>query len=321
MNSGEKSKSSGGFAICAQESFCYNYGKMRSAFYSRYYKRSDAERRRAFCVLSLGYNRCAARSSYIDFQRRHPKDRRFLPSAGRTLDSLVVVHISSGHGSFRSELSGEMPVPANSVFFVFPGVNHFYRYDDETGWDEEWVEFVPDAALPVLESAGISPSSPLRTFAAVPSVAEAFQHLFDVSRRSGDANLLLEAAAHRVLAEASLAWNSGDADTAAGLAVERMRQVLTSDISEPGTVQEAARKAGRSVSRMRELFKRATGLSPKKYQMRARLVRAGRLLRDTDLPVSQVAEQTGFGSLFSFSHRFRKMLGVSPSEYRKEKSR
>ena len=221
---------------------------------------------------------------------------------------------------FRSVSSGVIPVPANSIFFVFPNVNHDYRYDDETGWDEEWLELDPAAVMPILASSGITASSPLRTFAAVPAVTEAFQTLFDVSRmEKPGAKLLVEAAAHRVLAEAVVVWRKGDPDTASARAVEKMRQELVSDLASSRTVADAARAAGMSESRMRELFVRATGMSPKKYQMRARLVRAGKLLRETGLSVSEIAEQTGFESIFAFSRRFSKLLGCSPRVYRRQK--
>jgi len=288
-------------------------------FYSRFYKEHETPSR-AFRVLSLGYNKCVAKLDYTGFLRRHPSNHRFSATRGRTLASLVVVHISKGHGMFRSEASGEMPVPANSVFFVFPGINHYYRYDDETGWDEEWMELDPAEALPVLSAAGITPKSPLRTFSSAPAVSEAFQSLLDASRASGiGAKIRVDALAHLVVAEAVAAWRKG-ADAEDGRGVERMRQALVSDVGEPVLVREAARRAGKSVSRMRDLFRQATGLSPKKYQMRARLVRAGKLLRETDLPVGEIAEQTGFESIFSFSRRFKKLLGFSPSEYRTRKN-
>ena len=289
----------------------------KSDFYSRYYERSAEERSRAFCVLSLGYNRIAARMDYDGFQRRHPRDRRFSSKSGRSLESLVLVHISGGHGSFRSAPSGAMPVTANSIFFVFPGVTHSYRYDDATGWNEEWIEFEPSSAMPLLADAGITPESPLRTFPSLPSVAEAFQSLFDISLRNDpSASFLVPAAAHRVLAESVAMWHKGDFGTVAGMAVERMRQLLVQSVPEPRTINESARLAGMSVSRMRDLFRQATGLSPKKYQLRTRLVRAGHLLCETDLPVGAIAEQAGFNSIFAFSRRFKKLMGVSPSEYR-----
>lgn len=287
-------------------------------FYSRYYG-EDETPSRAFRVLSLGVNKCAAKLDYSGFLRRHPSNHRFSKTRGRTLDSLVVVRIVNGHGVFRSKASGELPVPANSLFFVFPGVNHDYRYDDETGWDEEWMELDPTEALPLLNAAGITPKSPLRTFASASGVSEAFQNLLDASRASGvAAKMRVDALAHLVIAEAIAAWRKGtDAET--GQVVERMRQALVSDVGERTLVRDAARRAGKCESRMRDLFKQATGLSPKKYQMRARLVRAGKLLRETDLSVGAIAEQTGFESIFAFSRRFKKLLGFSPREYRARK--
>ena len=290
-----------------------------SRFYSRFYKEHETTSW-AFRVLSLGYNKCEARLDYMGFLRRHPSNHRFSKTKGRTLDSLVVVHIVNGHGSFRSAASGEIPVPANSLFFVFPGVNHYYRYDDETGWDEEWLELDPTAVLPLLADAGITPKSPLRTFSSASALAEAFQNLLDASHVNGvAAEIKVNALAHLVVAEAIAAWRKG-ADAEDGQVVERMRQALVADVGEPTLVRDAARRAGKSVSRMRDLFRQATGLSPKKYQMRARLVRAGKLLRETGLPISEIAEQTGFESIFAFSKRFKKLLGFSPSEYRTRKN-
>lgn len=293
---------------------------VKDVYFSRYYEPRSGALGGTFGVVSLGYNRCAPKLDYSGFLRRHPSRHRFSSKNGRTLESLVLVHIASGHGSFRSEATGEVPVPANSIFFVFPGVNHFYRYDDETGWNEEWMELDPQAVLPLLAEAGITPESPMRTFFSAAAVAEAFRELFDLasSERRG-VRWLVDAAAHRVVAETLALWQKGDADTAAARAVEKMRQALVSDIASACQVADAARLAGMSLSRLRDLFRKATGLSPKKYQMRARLVRAGRLLRETDLPVATIAEMTGFESLFAFSHRFTKLLGYSPTEYRRRK--
>lgn len=288
-------------------------------FYSRYYTESREITSHPFAVWSLGYNRCMAKSDYSDFQRRHPRDRRFSETTGRTLHSVVLVYIANGHGHFRSKPSGTLPVPANSVFFVFPGVNHFYRYDEETGWDEQWLELDAAAVLPLLAEAEITPQRPLRTFSALPALANAFHSLLDLSRRTRpEAILLVEAAAHRVIAEALSVWQSGEDEgaTRAGVAVERLRQYLLSDLALVPDIATASRRAGMSISRLRELFKKSTGLSPKRFLMRARLLKAGRLLRESELSIAEIAEATGFESIYSFSHAFAKAIGCPPSSYR-----
>lgn len=63
------------------------------------------------------------------------------------------------------------------------------------------------------------------------------------------------------------------------------------------------------------LFKKYTGTSPMSYLSKIRMRRARVLLRETELNVRQVAEQTGFNSASFFSKRFKSVMGVSPAEY------
>ena len=64
------------------------------------------------------------------------------------------------------------------------------------------------------------------------------------------------------------------------------------------------------------LFKRHTGISVFEHLNRYRLRRASRLLSNTGLPISQVAEQCGFPNASFFALKFRQRHGCSPTEYR-----
>jgi transcriptional regulator GlxA family with amidase domain len=63
-------------------------------------------------------------------------------------------------------------------------------------------------------------------------------------------------------------------------------------------------------------FKKAFGLPPHRYLLTRRIERATALLRDTDLPVTEVALQTGWTSLGTFGRIFRDITGDSPGEAR-----
>lgn len=64
------------------------------------------------------------------------------------------------------------------------------------------------------------------------------------------------------------------------------------------------------------LFKRFTGESFVDYLTRLRLDFAEQLLRDTELPVGEVAAQCGFSSASYFVRRFHQRRGVTPGDYR-----
>jgi AraC-like DNA-binding protein len=65
------------------------------------------------------------------------------------------------------------------------------------------------------------------------------------------------------------------------------------------------------------LFKTAFRASPAVYVTELRLERAARRIATTEAPITDVCLSTGFEGLGSFSTRFRRLFGVSPSAWRK----
>ena len=66
------------------------------------------------------------------------------------------------------------------------------------------------------------------------------------------------------------------------------------------------------------LFKGAMGKTSVQYINSFRIERAGVLLRESSLAVSEIAEAVGFSELNYFSRMFKKIMGKTPLEYRKE---
>ncbi|MBN1942774.1 MAG: helix-turn-helix transcriptional regulator [Phycisphaerae bacterium] len=64
-------------------------------------------------------------------------------------------------------------------------------------------------------------------------------------------------------------------------------------------------------------FVEAFGLSPKQYQLKARINEASRLLRETRLGVTAIAMELGYCSSQHFATQFLAQTGQTPSDYRK----
>ena len=74
-----------------------------------------------------------------------------------------------------------------------------------------------------------------------------------------------------------------------------------------------------SPSHFSRLFKVQTRLSPVEYLNHARIEEAKKLLIYSDLTLTEIANRVGINSIHYFSHKFKKMEGVSPLEYRRAK--
>ncbi|MDF2922370.1 MAG: YesN8 [Paenibacillaceae bacterium] len=68
-----------------------------------------------------------------------------------------------------------------------------------------------------------------------------------------------------------------------------------------------------------ELFKSKIGKTFIQYVTEIRMSQAVRLLEETALPLWDVAELTGFANASYFSSKFKRMYGISPSDYRQQK--
>src|SRR5512147_2680921 len=81
-------------------------------------------------------------------------------------------------------------------------------------------------------------------------------------------------------------------------------------------VRRLARVSGVSEAHFARSFKDAFGVPPHRYLLTRRVERATALLRDTDLSITEIAFETGWGSLGTFGRTFRDVTGASPSELR-----
>jgi AraC-like DNA-binding protein len=64
------------------------------------------------------------------------------------------------------------------------------------------------------------------------------------------------------------------------------------------------------------IFKQQTGYAPNEYIIRVRIEKAKMLLTKSEDTISEISEKIGFGDMHYFSYYFKKIEGMSPSQYR-----
>lgn len=98
--------------------------------------------------------------------------------------------------------------------------------------------------------------------------------------------------------------------------IEPALQYLASQHVGTISVGELSDICGLSSSCFRKLFKQEMDKSPVRYVQEQTLNRATSLLAASDLSISEAAIESGFQDAFYFSRFFRKMTGMSPSQWR-----
>ncbi len=101
---------------------------------------------------------------------------------------------------------------------------------------------------------------------------------------------------------------------------DRLQNTIASIIECPAAalnVAALAQRAGMSERNFARVFRRETGHTPAKYVELARLDRAKSYLEDSKLQMERLAQQCGFGSVDALNRAFVRVLGVTPSDYRR----
>jgi AraC-like DNA-binding protein len=94
---------------------------------------------------------------------------------------------------------------------------------------------------------------------------------------------------------------------------------LETHLDEERTLDDLAKMASMSKRSFVRAFKEATGSSPIAYLLQLRVSRAAALLRrDDSASITEIAFQSGFTDSNYFTRQFRKIMGLSPRDYRQQ---
>jgi len=103
--------------------------------------------------------------------------------------------------------------------------------------------------------------------------------------------------------------------------VEILAKELRKERCSPVSIPQLAKKIGLSHRQLNRRFKEATGLSPQQFQVRVKIEKACKLLRDTEKALVEIGLELGFCDQSAFTAQFRKRMSMTPRQYRTQYGR
>ena len=241
-----------------------------------------------------------------------PRDRPFEERQPSATISLVM----SGTFVYRSDGGASLMSPAS---LLLGNVGRTFECSHPHGEGDRCLSFQFDpevfwrlahdagSARPLFSRNQLPPIRPLARLAARARAAIAAPERFE--------EIALELAGRvvEIAGSASRAPASATCDLAR---ITRVLRHLGPRLSEPHSLAELARVAGLSRYHFLRTFRRATGVTPHQWLLRARLREAAQRLAAGRDPVTEIALDVGFQDLSNFVRSFRAEFGVSPRRYR-----
>lgn len=106
-----------------------------------------------------------------------------------------------------------------------------------------------------------------------------------------------------------------------GLSASKLKRVLNyinDNLDQDLSLEAIAAQAEMSQYYFCSLFKRSVGISPWKYVIEQRILRAKALLKTTRMSLSEIALRCGFANQNHLNKQFRKLVGITPKVYREK---
>lgn len=116
-------------------------------------------------------------------------------------------------------------------------------------------------------------------------------------------------------------WSVQDASSILAQQAARLLDEPTLWSDGAPSIADVAERLGVSARHVRRIFEAHWGVAPLQYLQTRRLLMAKRLLTDTELPVTQVAAQSGFSSVRRFNAAFVEHYRLQPRQLRQASTR
>ena len=101
---------------------------------------------------------------------------------------------------------------------------------------------------------------------------------------------------------------------------ETVKQYIGRSLSEDLSLKTVSNQFHFSSRYFAHIFKKYTGDNYTAYVNNVRMEEAKRLLRMSDMNINEIAKSVGYTDEGHFSRNFKSVVGVRPSEYRREKT-
>jgi AraC-like DNA-binding protein len=272
---------------------------------------SEEDKKLGMICTDAGYCEVPPNTAYPPNRMLHPDLYRQV-AFGRTLGEFQIIYIIQGEGTFETQ-DTQYHVKAGSTLLILPGIKHQYKPRFDIGWTEYWVGFQGDVFSSMLEK------NYLRTDKVFfePGVNPAFLSLFrtileEISAQKPLYQIKTCALIFSLIAELlSRERRKAQPDYYQQI-VDKTKYLMTQNIYGLISLEEIADELGLSTSRLNEIFKNYTGMTPYQYFIDIKIYEA-KMLLEQKTAVKAVAFKLGFKDQYYFSRLFKNKTGVNPS--------
>jgi AraC-like DNA-binding protein len=310
------------FSLVGMEKTWYHGRVMENAFgeprdsFLHYLPYSEEDEKIGMVCTTAGSVEVKPQTVYPPNKNEHPALFRQV-AEGRVLQEFQIVYITKGEGIFGADDKTYRVVPG-SLLLILPGTKHFYKPIFEIGWHEYWAGFKGGFFSKLLEEGIFSPEHVFFEVGLHNNLISIFSQIFDEVRIQQPLYQLKACSGILALVAETLTYErrSGQPNYYQKI-VEKAKCLMETNVLKAINVPDIAEQIGVSPSKLSEIFKTYTSMTPYQYYIHIKIHKAESLLERDNMTVKEAAFSLGFEDQYYFSRLFKNKTGVAPSDWKK----
>lgn len=238
-------------------------------------------------------------------------------SYGPVVRTRCILHyVFSGKGILRINQK-EYTISAHQAFIIPANVLAFYQADEKEPWTYEWIHVDGPKLSQFLQESGLSENNPVfKAGDDYEIIEQIMKDLVAYHEKQYFCIGKIYELFDYIVSHSTIEKNRKDISKKL-IYVKKIINYVQLKYCESIQVEDIAHACGFDRSYLSKVFKEATGQTLQQYILSYRMKKACELLTQHNHSIQFIAYSVGYGDVFTFSKAFKKLIGLSPSEYRK----
>ena len=233
-----------------------------------------------------------------------------------THDDFLLIYCTDGRAALTiGERQGYLK--AGQLVLLPRGLAHTYQADDSDPWSIYWVHFDGPIAADFYSNLPLNPDYPVIEVGQNAKLIADFENLLQVRQSGYQLRPFLHAANQLRQILSYLALLRSPEQNAGGFDLELIHSYMQAHIHESLELDTLAQQVNLSKYHFAKRYKEATGTSAISHFINLKIEHACQLLDIGHQSISEIGYALGYDDAYYFSRIFKKVMGISPSQYRK----
>lgn len=225
-------------------------------------------------------------------------------------NSYIIHYVTKGKGYYNGSL-----VTEGQGFLIYPGQLEEYHADISDPWEFLWIISSDDAVKDIFVRYNANPDTLVFDYDSIPTVKNIANKIISKNNHILDSLEILEMFLHIFNSHACKKM-SAENKLNSEIYLDFCLNYIESNLYKKISINELTTLLGVSQPYLYKIFNNKFNMSAKQYIIWYKIDYAKKLLRETDMTITQIANSVGYSDILTFSRMFSLKEKISPQKYR-----